>query len=60
VVTIVVIRYLLGNPSPLLSRHLEILLGNLEMPGGCNAARYGRTSFLETYRDDFVISGYLP
>jgi hypothetical protein len=34
----------------------EILLGNLE-PRQLPTEKYGRTSF-ETYRDDFVISGY--
>jgi hypothetical protein len=48
------IDYYTRNPIAL-HDYLEILLGN-EMKW-LPTTRYGRTSF-ETYRDDFVISGY--
>jgi hypothetical protein len=52
------IDYYTGNPiAPDCMTTFEILLGNLK--SRLPTARYGRTSF-ETYRDDFVISGYLP
>jgi hypothetical protein len=47
---------ILGNPIALTVTTFEILLGNLKSKAATNG-KYGRTSF-ETYRDDFVISGY--